>query len=151
MANMLDCREVVARLGPFLDAELPSQDARLIEAHVEECPGCRGELQALQALSASLEAVVAPPVPVGISDEIMRRVRGQQRELHGNWGIFEFWKPWPVAMRLSAAGVTAAACVIGLMLASAISEQPSQTRSEMAWVELASGSGIVSAYLDTAR
>ena len=53
-------------------------------------------------------------------------------------------------MRLSAAGVAATACVIGLMLGSAISAG-SQTRNEMAWVGLASGSGIVSAYLDTVR
>ena len=148
---MVDCREVVAKLGRFVDAELPPQDARLIEAHVQECAGCRLELRALQALSASLEVVTAPPVPAGISDEIMRLVRGQQNRFRWNRGVFEFWRPWPVAMRWSAAGVAAAACVIGLMLGSAISVRPTQTPREMAWVELASGSGIVSAYLDTAR
>jgi len=65
--------------------------------------------------------------------------------------VLEFWKPWPVAMRWSAAGVAAAACVIGLTLGSATSVRQTQTPREMAWVELASGSGIVSAYLDTAR
>jgi anti-sigma factor RsiW len=148
---MLDCREAVAKLGRLLDAELPPQDSSLIEAHIQDCPGCQRELQALQSLSASLEALAAPASPADVLNEVMLRVRGPQNGFHSNWGILEFWKPWPVAMRLSAAGVAATACVIGLMLASATAEQPIQTQRDLAWVELASGSGIVSAYLETAR
>jgi anti-sigma factor RsiW len=148
---MLDCREVVAKLGRFLDAELPPQDSHLIEAHVHDCPGCQRELQALQSLSGFLEAVAVPAVPADILNEVMLRVRGPQNGSRRDWGILEFWRPWPPAMRLSAAGVAATACVVGLMLASAASGQPTQTQSDLAWVELASGSGIVSAYLETAR
>ncbi len=148
---MLDCRDVVTDLGRFLDGELPPQDSSLVEAHIRDCPGCRRELLALQSLSASLETLTAPPVPAGISDEIMLRIRGQHHESRKNWGILEFWKPWPVAMRLSAAGVAAAAFAIGLMLGSATSRPPSQTQSDMAWVGLSAGSMIASAHLEAVR
>jgi anti-sigma factor RsiW len=148
---MFECREVVTKLGRFLDGELPPQESSFVEAHIQDCPGCRRELGALQALSASLGAVTAPPVPANLLDDVMLRVRGQHHEFPNAWGLLEFWKPWPVAMRLSAAGVAAAACVIGLTLGTATSAPPNQTRSEMVWVKLASSSGIVSAYLETAR
>ena len=60
---MLDCREVVAKLGRFLDGELAPHEARPVETHVQACPGCQRELRALQSLSASLEEFSAPPCP----------------------------------------------------------------------------------------
>jgi anti-sigma factor RsiW len=138
-------------MGRFLDGELLPEDARLVEGHVRDCSGCRAELQALRALSASLEAVAAPPVPAGLADEIMRRVRGQQARSLRNPGILEFWKPWPVAMRWSAAGVAAAACVIGVILGSTMSRPASRTGVDTAWVEFSTGSAIASAHLEATR
>ena len=149
---MNDCRVVGTRLGRFLDGELSPQELARMEAHLQGCPGCHQELRALQALSASLDALVVPPVPTGTMDSIMARIRRHEAGAPRSSGILDFWKAWPLAMRLAAAGTAVAACVIGLTLGSASSgTSPVHTHSEMAWVQLTSGSGIVSAYLETAR
>jgi anti-sigma factor RsiW len=147
---MRECGELLTRLGQFMDGELAPDEARLVAAHVQECPRCQRELQALQSLSASLEVFSAPPVPARMLGDVMLRVRDEASRGGRDWAIFKFWKPWPVAMRLAAAGVAAAACVIGLLLASAVLQASRQGRGEMAWVELSAGSGIAQAYLDRA-
>ena len=123
----------------------------MVHAHIEGCSGCQQELMALQALSASLDAVSVPPVPPGAVDLIMARVRQQGAGSGRSWGMLEFWKPWPVAMRFAAAGTAIVACLVGVMLGSASSSPASRTRSEMAWVGLASGAPIATAYQETAR
>ncbi len=123
----------------------------MVRAHIEGCPGCQQDLKAFQALSASLDAVPVPPVPASAVDVIMARVQQQRTGLGSSWDIIKFWKPWPVAMRFAAAGTVAVACLVGLTLGSATFAGANRTRSEMAWVGLASGDPLTSAYLDAER
>lgn len=149
---MIDCQMVRGKLGRFLDRELPLQESSTVHAHIEACPGCQQELSALQALSASLDTVSVPPVPASAVDVIMARVRHQQGAgPRDSWGMIKFWKPWPVAMRFAAAGTAIVACVAGLTLSSATSAATNRARSEMAWVGLASGAPLTSAYLEAER
>jgi anti-sigma factor RsiW len=150
-ANMIDCQMVRERLGRFLDGELPRQESSMVRAHIERCPGCQQELRDLQVVSTNLNALSVPPVPDGAADLIMACVRHLQVGPARSWGIFEFWKPWPAAMRLATAGTVVTACLVGLTLGSATSAAGNRTPSEMAWVGLASGATITSAYLETAR
>jgi hypothetical protein len=62
-----------------------------------------------------------------------------------------FWKSWPVPMRFAAAGTVAVACLVGLTLGSATWAGTNRTRSDMAWVGLASGAPLTSAYLEAER
>jgi len=149
--DVIDCQVVKEKLGRFLDGELPHQELSVVRTHIEGCPGCQQELRAIQALSAALDALVAPPVPAGTADLIMARVRQQEAGSGRSWGMLEFWKPWPVAMRFAAAGTAVIACLVGLTLGSATSSPVSRARSEMAWVGLESGATITSAYQETAR
>ena len=123
----------------------------MVHAHIEGCSGCQQELSALQALSATLDALVAPPVPAGTADVIMACVRQQEAGPRRGWVVLEFWKPWPVAMRFAAAGTAVTACLIGLTLGSATATTAGQARSEMEWLGLASGAPIAAAYQETAR
>jgi anti-sigma factor RsiW len=145
---MMNCGALKTRLGRFLDGELSPPELAEIEAHIRGCPSCQQELQALHALSASLDALIVPPVPAGIAPGTMAHIRQQKARLRRSWGALGFWQPWPVAMRFAAVGTAVVACLIGLTLGSAT---PSRTPSEMAWVGLASGAPITSAYLETAR
>ena len=149
---MSDCQVVRMRLGRFLDGELSPQEVARMEAHLRGCPGCHQELRALQALSASLDALVIPPVPAGTVDSIMARIRRNEASAPRSSGVLDFWKAWPLAMRLAAAGTAVAACLIGLTLGSASSgTRPVQGQSEMAWVALESGATLTSAYMGTPR
>jgi anti-sigma factor RsiW len=119
--------------------------------HIQECSGCRNELNALQALSTTLDRLVVPPVPEDLTTAVMSRVREQRVAPRWGWGVFEFWAGWSAGMRAAACATATIACVIGLVLGSTASAASSQTRSEMAWLGLSSGAPMASAYLETAR
>jgi len=150
-ADVTECRVAKERWGAFLDGEVPPEESAVLKAHIEVCASCQQELTALQTLSTSLDAVSAPPVPAGVVEAIMGRVRQQEAGPRRRWRALDFWKTWPVAMRLAAAGIALTACFIGLMLGSASSATVHRTRSEMVWVGLASGAPITSAYMETSR
>lgn len=54
---------VLELLGAYLDGELYGRQLRKVEMHLEGCQTCRGELQSLQALSATLRAAPLPDFP----------------------------------------------------------------------------------------
>ena len=41
----MDCREVEAKLTPYLDRELSSSELTRVRKHLEDCPPCEGEFQ----------------------------------------------------------------------------------------------------------
>src|SRR2546425_1974226 len=54
------------QLHAYLDGELPQAEAWRLEAHLGECPACRGRLEeqrALIARASELLALAAPPAP----------------------------------------------------------------------------------------
>lgn len=148
---MIDCRGVKTKLGRFVDGELLPVEQVSVQAHIRECPYCRDELNALQALSTFLDRLSVPPVPERLAGGIMSLVREQKAEPWWATGLCGFWRDWPAAMRVAASATAAAACLIGLVLSSATSPSPSRTGSDVAWVGLASGAPLASAYLETSR
>jgi anti-sigma factor RsiW len=47
---MKDCTEIRERLSAFIDNELPPQESRLIEKHINECPACSKEVNSLRQI-----------------------------------------------------------------------------------------------------
>lgn len=82
-------------LGAYLDGELHGGQRRKVEAHLEECQGCREEYQALQALSWTLQAVPTPdfPTPERLATDValrLPRVSGKpmsRRVLEFGWWL----------------------------------------------------------------
>jgi anti-sigma factor RsiW len=143
---------VKARLSRFVDDELPAREAAVLQAHLDDCPGCRRELQALQSLSASLDAAsVIPPAPTAMAERIMARIR-RDASASTRWGILDVWKRWPVPMRFAAAGTVAAASLIGTMLAAgSFDNRRAQVGTEMGWVAIESDATLVSALTGVPR
>jgi anti-sigma factor (TIGR02949 family) len=46
----MDCKNAARLVEPYLDGELDRDDARALEAHIDECPECRDALEALGKL-----------------------------------------------------------------------------------------------------
>jgi anti-sigma factor (TIGR02949 family) len=46
----MDCKEAARLIEPYLDGELDRDEARALEAHVDGCAECRGQLEALGRL-----------------------------------------------------------------------------------------------------
>ncbi len=55
----MDCNEVIEKLDAFVDGELTSEARAAIEAHVADCPSCRGAVDALREQHDSLRQTFA--------------------------------------------------------------------------------------------
>ena len=53
----MDCKEIRERLSAFVDNELPPQESRLIEDHLNECPTCAKEEISLRQVIDLLDGV----------------------------------------------------------------------------------------------
>lgn len=74
----MNCIEVRSRLSDYIDNDLPADERKEVEQHLEECPGCRVELNSLRLLQsevASLPKEISPARDLwsGIEDRVMDR------------------------------------------------------------------------------
>lgn len=60
----------VRKVSAYHDGELGAEEARLMEAHLAECPVCAGELRTLRALSG----VLSRAVPLEAPEPVMARL-----------------------------------------------------------------------------
>jgi hypothetical protein len=80
-----DCRIWRERLGALVLGQLAPEERAATEAHLQGCPGCRAEAEALEPLAGVLQradperlgAVPAPPPYLG--DRVARRITAERR------------------------------------------------------------------------
>lgn len=68
--SQLDCGQVEPKLSAWIDGQLDDAQAEQVRDHLVQCPGCWGELQALEIVSNRLAALKAAPVaapPAGLT------------------------------------------------------------------------------------
>ncbi|MBI3272442.1 MAG: zf-HC2 domain-containing protein [Planctomycetes bacterium] len=81
----MKCEELADRLADYLGGELGGDDRRLVEAHLESCPACRGEVESLGRTVTRLRAVPTVSAEQAAERtaelEVRRRTRGPRRVL----------------------------------------------------------------------
>lgn len=72
------CRELVELVTEYLEGTLPAEEVAAIEAHLDECPGCRAYLDQMRATIAVLGTVTVQTLPDRTVDDLLRvfRARG---------------------------------------------------------------------------
>ena len=79
------CREWRESLGAHALGQLPPDETRALEAHLEGCPSCRTELEQLtelvtpMALADPARFETTPPLPAGLARRVASAVREEQR------------------------------------------------------------------------
>ncbi len=73
------CREFVELVTDYLEGTLPEDDARRLERHLEDCPGCTEYLAQMRTLAGSLGGLREESVP----PELRERAVAAFRELRG--------------------------------------------------------------------
>ena len=79
------CREWRERIGALALGQLPEEERFAVEAHLEGCPACRAEAEALAAVAALLGRAdpdrlePAPAPPPGLGERIARRIAAERR------------------------------------------------------------------------
>jgi anti-sigma factor RsiW len=66
--------EVRERLGPYSEGDLPLPVRALVDAHLDGCAECAGELRALRRTIDLLHALAQPEPPAGLVEAVMRRL-----------------------------------------------------------------------------
>ena len=80
-----ECREWRERIGALVLGQLPEEERFATEAHLEGCPACRAEADALAPLASLLSRAdpdrltPAPTPPPRLGERIARRIAAERR------------------------------------------------------------------------
>lgn len=129
---------VLELLGAYLDGELYGGQLRKVELHLGGCQSCREELRSLQAMSATLQAVIRPafPTPERFAAEVALRLPrtpvkpASRRALEVGWwlapvGLLAAWIFLSTTLLLS--NVLTIASDFGLLSSSVAQVMPDAT------------------------
>ena len=120
------CREWRERIGALVLGQLPEAERFATEAHLDGCPGCRAEADALAPLASLLgradpdRLAQAPAPPPRLGERIVDRIAAERRA--------ERRRPSRVKLALAAAAVAAVGAVVAVLVTSTGSDQ--STRAE---------------------
>lgn len=76
---MLSCEEALELMSQALDGPLPLAKRQALEAHLADCPACRGDYEALLQIEGALKDVGETRAPAELSARVMAQVRTQSR------------------------------------------------------------------------
>jgi len=71
--EMLDCKDVIARLGDYTDNELPVSERIAMEDHFDECPECAAFLASYTHVVVSAAELREPEQPISV--DVQNRLR----------------------------------------------------------------------------
>ena len=80
----MDCRKILPLLSEFLDETLEAGAAVEVSKHLDGCPGCRREYDALAAVHARLRALGRVPEPEYLGDLVRLRIADARRN---RWSV----------------------------------------------------------------
>jgi anti-sigma-K factor RskA len=69
-----DAHDIHSLTGAHAAGALPDEERRPFEAHLDECPSCRLEVDGLVATAARLGAAVAAPAPPAMRDRVLSEI-----------------------------------------------------------------------------
>jgi len=110
-------QEVRKRMGEYLQGDLTLKQRALLDAHLDGCPACAKELQALRTTVQLLRGLPTPEVPRHLADRVFARI--EDGEGRSRWwdALAAFWDaidPARYLPPLAAAAVTSAAVIVGV-------------------------------------
>jgi anti-sigma factor RsiW len=71
--DMLDCKDVIARLGDYTDNELPVSERIAMEDHFDECAECAAFLASYTHVVVSAAELREPEQPISV--DVQNRLR----------------------------------------------------------------------------
>lgn len=70
--NSLRCREVIARLEPFLDRELSEAELAQVRQHLDDCPPCTRHFHFDEQLRRLIRVRAREEAPPSLRERILR-------------------------------------------------------------------------------
>lgn len=100
----MSCRDTRTRLHRWLDGRLEREELLETEAHLDSCPSCKAEAEALRGVGDAIRSLVAPPVPGGIASSILAGLDRGVRHEPSTWRVL-LGGSWPARVGALAAAV----------------------------------------------
>lgn len=69
------CEDFAALLDPYIDGELPPEEAARVREHLRSCDGCRAYVQAALTMRDAFPEAEDTPVPEGFAEGVMAAIR----------------------------------------------------------------------------
>lgn len=132
---------MTALMSLALDGLLQEQDRRRLEQHLDVCPSCRGEWEAMREIETLFESSPMVGPPLGFAIRVERRLAAEnrrRRRLFGGMAV--------VTSGLSLAGLTVGALLILVAAVVAwlsLGDLPSVQQGTNAALQVASGAGLL--------
>jgi hypothetical protein len=123
----MECRLCSDELTAYIDGELSSSSAEKIREHLEKCPPCHEELQALREAAAFVESHAREVEPV---PEIWNNLRARIAEMPAPAGPPGFFQFLVVNRWAAAAATLASTAILALGLWGYMERQASQRAFE---------------------
>jgi len=71
------CEEALEWIEPYLDGDLPGEEADRLKAHLGRCPACAAELQLAEKIQRELRALPQLDCPPEVMERVERAGRGE--------------------------------------------------------------------------
>jgi anti-sigma factor RsiW len=132
---------MTALMSLALDGLLPEQDRRRLEQHLDVCPSCRGEWEAMRQIATLFEGSPMVGPPLGFALRVERRLAEgdrKRRRLFGGVAV--------LTSGLSLAGLTVGALLLviaGVVAWLSLGDLPSVQQGANAALQVASGAGLM--------
>ena len=122
-----ECRQWRERIGALVLGQLPEEERFATEAHLDGCPACRAEAEALVPMASLLgradpdRLAPAPPPPEGLGERILRRIAAERRAERRRRVRLR------VALAAATAATVAAIAVVVVMMVGSDESTPAET------------------------
>jgi anti-sigma factor (TIGR02949 family) len=75
--DLMTCDGALDGIEPFLDGELPPEEADRLRSHLAGCRACAGELALAERIQRELRALPQPDCPPELIERVVRAGRGE--------------------------------------------------------------------------
>jgi anti-sigma factor RsiW len=81
----MKCRETQKLLSAFSDGEMPAEENRIIDAHVQSCGSCLRKLEEIESLRKALDGLPGANSSPYFYAKLASRIRAEERKPASGW------------------------------------------------------------------
>jgi anti-sigma factor RsiW len=74
----MKCPQIERMISRYVDNDLGPEEKRLFELHIQECSGCRKELEEVQAVHELFSSAEMFPAPYGFTTRVMANLEAKK-------------------------------------------------------------------------
>ena len=74
----MKCEEIRDLVDAYIDDELSKKEHDLIKDHIENCPKCKADLEALENLRKNIKTLPYHSVPLGLAEKVSQALAREE-------------------------------------------------------------------------